>query len=404
MGVGGSTSSRLSGDPTVGEALTNQGAIEPPWPLPEACHDEAWSQVKLSSIVGIEAGGLEGVPDFAAETGIRSSDNAGHDGKLDSSRLAAACFDSESGDCDQLEESLCLSMSSLRDSEMASLVTQAKGDLLRRLSLLCQSGDTFHQAVRKRVHALNCVHAAMTRRRASQGDHAAATNRKYRPSVKRQEDTSVGGVCGGVPASSDALLGLHLFLSMLDFVRDPECTQEQRYDFLHQIVPVLSSLPPSCLSQEYPESGCDECGECPNQQPEGVAISTPSVVQALREFLVDCIYQSCTHQSCTHVGIQCKRGGASNCGHATQSCLFKLEQGDAALSALVSLVAARGRACDLLLLVKVLLRGHIEASAPCRGRSGRQESPAENLEGAEGTNGGAEARKPHIVVECAAKR
>lgn len=390
MGASGSkvgpprpAASQYGGD----ETFSYVDGIEPPWPLPGASQDAMWTKVQLSTILeagtvlqaagGWGTGGADGVDNLrnsSSQTARSSRHGAGLENDDDSE--------------DWLEEGLCLSMACLPPEDMAILVERAKGQLLRRLSHLCDQDDVFCEVVMQRIHALYCVHSAMTRRRVLEAKRVAPAAVKIDPgsTENSQQGAKVPAVRldDGLGLTGNARLGLQLFFSLLDFVQDPECGQEQLADFLRQIVPVLCSLPQLCLAHDY---------RCPshNGHPTKAAQPTPGVVPALRTFLVRCVVTPTRSIGNGRAGTE-KRGE-----HGGQEArVVAAEQRDCALSALVSLVAARGRASDLLVLVKVLLDVSI------RGKDAdvcdeAVEEPAVFREGDQ-------PHRDHILQECSAKR
>lgn len=328
------------------------GIIEPRWPPPPPSQDEIWAKVKLSTVLDAGPAGLGG-GNFVRATG------GGRDGDIrttrSSFRLGPGFLGHDNDSDDFLEAGLCLSMSSLQPEEIGVLVGRAKDVLLQRLSRLCDRDDVFCEAITQRIYAMHCVHAAMTRQRVVEAKYAAtvaaaaAAGPMECGAVSQLSAADVLGKLGCVKDSGDARLGLQLLFSLLEFVEDPECGQEQLADFLGEIFPVLSSLPPLCLSNEISGSTDDERNGVGTNP-----IRTPGVVHALREFLVRCILAKTKGDDLQLGEVEAGAKG----DRATMS--LGLSQRDIALSALVGLVAARGRASDLLVLVKVLLDEHVQ--------------------------------------------
>lgn len=290
---------------------------------------------------------------------------------------------------DWLAASLCLSMSSVQPEEMELLVARVKKNMLRNLSRLCSQDDVFCGAVTQRLHVLHCVHAAMTRQRCAQFQRNRGRPTGPQSSVvapEKKEAASEKGIDPSPAASGDDLLGLQLFFSLLEFVRDPECGQEQLADFLQQIAPVLTNLPPLCLADRYLSSPNNPSTS--KHQPTGTLSPGVGVVNSLRGFLATLALSGKADDAFPHV-----EGDPGYCsGRETGTS----EQREVALSAMVGLVAARSRASDLLVLVKVLL------STPCRKLDvvevSQDEDKANLLPGATGL------REGHVVTECSAKR
>lgn len=369
------------------ETINYMDGIEPPWSLPPASQDAVWTKVQLSTIL---AAGTAAQHVMRAASGWGGVD----DGNMRSTcstqaaRLARHTppLQNEDDSEDWLEAGLCFSMSSLPRDDMATLVERAKGQLLRKLSHLCDQDDIFCEAVMQRIHALYCVHAAMTRRRVLQAKRtAAAIDIGLGEDANQQHNNEqpAGQVEDILEPSGEARLGLQLFFSLLDFVQDPECGQEQITDFLQQIVPVLSSLPQLCLASWYTP---DDDGQSRRAKPA----SAPGVVHALREFLVRCIVPT----------TRCNGLGQAEVGESQDSdqegYVLDAGQQDIAFSALVGLVAARGRASDLLVLVKVLLDITVSGE-DADVDNAEDEGPMVCLEG-DGQ------RRNHVLTECSAKR
>lgn len=378
MGAASSSSSVLQLTPLRSEGASQGGTVESPWSLPSSCQDDIWLKVDLSMLVGTGAGlAGKGGGDFSRVFGERRREGIGRDQAPRSSLLGPSHEGFGDVEEDWLAAILCLSTSSLAQEDMALLVARAKNRLLEILSYLCCQKDDFHEAVMQRVHVLKCVHAAMSRRRRAQferkpGGPATAPHN----SVAAQP----GPIDLSSAASGDDFLGLRLFFSLLEFVRDPDCGQEQLADFLRQISPVLTNLPPLCLANDFsgshtnPHTGKEQ----PTQQPFSVG-----VVDSLREFLaVLAIPGKANHVKGEHDSCPERETGTAG-----------LEERSVALAAMVSLVAARGRASDLLTLVKVLL------SIPCQGAD-----VVEVLQDESEPNGHPSSTNKNAAAECCAKR
>ena len=344
MGAASSAGLRVQAGPPEGDSTRCGGTVEPTALLPPACEDHNWLEVGLSTLVGTgdELAG-KGAGDFGrACTERRDSSNVRDNQAVRSTQVGAVSV----GSCDEedewLEASLCLSVSSLNREETALVVARVRKKLFKTLSCLCSQDDAFCEVVAQRIHVMQCVHAAMSRQRCMQlktDDREAST--QPNAMVARE---GMAGFSEDNPsscaASGDQLLGLQLFFSLLEFVRDPECSQEQLTDFLQQIAPVLSSLPPLCSAGR----SVSPAGVRSNQlMPRTPA---PCVVDSLRRFLATLALADKADDNFPRKGD--KRSfdtrPSSDCGRR-----------GVALSAMISLVAARGRASDVLLLVKVLI-------------------------------------------------
>lgn len=389
MGAAGSSSSRLQHAPPGSGDASCGDAIEPPWPLPPVCQDEIWLKADLSTLVGArnELAGKGGVNLLRACGERRDGGNARDNQAARSSQLSPGDDGHGDEEDDWLDASVCLSMASLRPEEMALLLARVKKKLLSNLRDLCHEDDVFCGAVTKRIHALQCVHAAMTRRRCAQLNRRAVDSVIRQPSAVTlgEKDAGVAGEAPSCP-SEDNLLGLRLFFSLLNFVRDPECGQEQLGDFLQQIAPVLSSLPPLCLAGDIltlPEDGPDKQ---PSQQ-----VPAPGVVHSLREFLVTLALR----EAADNAPLQIERKRCDRVDLAAEMC--DSSPPGLALSAIISLVGARGRASDLLVLVKVLLSAgyrRLDYAVAVSLNDGEPCSIAD-------TSG---MREEHVLTECSAKR
>lgn len=392
MGAASSTTSRLQPAVPDGGNTGCGDANEPLWPLPPACQDDIWLNVDLPTVLGAGAG-IPGGKD-AGGVGRGSSErhldgnNARDNHTARSSQMMPGSFGCGDDEDDWLETALCLSMSSLQRQEMALLVARAKTKLLRTLSFLCCHHDIFCESMMQRVHTLRCVHAAMTRQRSAQIQRERVETLKHNSNegASQSDAVVVAGESGGFcEASSDDLLGLQLFFSLLDFVREPECGQEQLNDFLQQITPVLSELPPLCLVGDHVRVADDSCS---NTQPAQRRL-TPGVVHSLRGFLVTLALAEPGRSDYFQMGAD------HTDRHHQNAASDSPERQRVALSALISLVAARGRASDLLVLVNVLLH-----TSHRKSHVGVSQSDSDTVCVPAATD----VREDHIVTECSAKR
>lgn len=389
--MGAASSNSSSRPPTSPESEGT--AVEPPWSLPSPSQDDVWLKMDLSMLVGTGAG-LAG--NAGREDGLTTSERR-RDGIVGDQPPRTSQLGPNSGGNDEddwLAASLCLSMSSFQQEEMELLVEKVKNKLLRNLSCLCSQDDAFSVTVTQRVRTLQCVHAAMSRQRHAQLENGRGTG------ITDHEHSEVAGGENGAGAgkavdtasatSGDARLGLQLFFSLLEFVRDPECGQEQLTDFLQQISPVLTSLPPLCLANSY-SSLPNNVPHHSKQQPTRTLVPDVGVVSSLRGFLATLALCNKADDIFPHAER------VQDCYSGREVGASDTEQKDVALTAMVGLVAARGRASDLLVLVKVLL------SMPLRKVdvvevSQDESNNANGLPERMGSRGG------HVVAECHAKR
>lgn len=389
MGAASSSSSRLRPTSPESEGAT----VEPPWSLPPACQDDIWLKIDLSMVVGTGPGlagnGGYGGRDFGQTSSEQRGDGIMEDRSLRPPHLGPNCGGCDDEEDDWLAASLCLSMSSLEPKEMESLLASVKKKMFQNLSHLCSQEDAFCRAVTGRMRTLQCVHAAMSRRRRVELENGRGDG-TFQPqqSVVSGERKGTGSdrVEPALVASGDDILGLQLFFSLLEFVRDPECGQEQLADFLQQISPVLTNLPPLCLADSFSSSPASQ-HSTKHQSPQAL-MPGMGVVSSLRGFLATLALSGNTDDVFPHV--------ESEQDAARETDKSGLEQTDVALSAMVGLVAARGRASDLLVLVKLLLS-----------MSHRKLDIVEASQDEAEANGLPEARRlgeGQVVAECSAKR
>lgn len=370
-------------------------AVEPPWSLPPPCQDDVWLKMDLSMLVGTGAGEPgNGGRDFGPTSGERRRDGIVGDQAPRTSQLGP---NSEGSDCEEndwLAASVCLSMSSFQREEMELLVAKVKNKMLRNLSCLCSQDDAFCVTVTQRVHTLQCVHAAMSRQRRAQLERArghCATITQHNVVARGKNGTRAGtAIDTPSAASGDALLGLQLFFSLLEFVRDPECGQEQLADFLQQISPVLTKLPPLCLANRY-SSPPNNLPHHSTPQPLRSVAPDVGVVSSLRGFLATLALCDKTDDLFPRVEREQDYSSGREIGTSDS------EQKNVALTAMVGLVAARGRASDLLVLVKVLLSMPIQKLDVVEVLQDER-NKSDGLPGATGS------REGHVVAECHAKR
>ena len=205
------------------------------------------------------------------------------------------------------------------------VVAQTQVRLAHALSSQCDTEDPFGAILGRRVTMLQSIHAAIS------AACAKVPGGQVTRAELRQSD-------GRHPLSSSASLppavglALHLLYSLLDFVRDDICEPQQRADFLKQVSPMLSELPPLCLSE-----GMAATEDVANHE---------IVLDSLRDFL----YLASLPSAC----FLHKRSSDEDVARALETPEM-VEQRTEAATALLGLASARGRASDLLLAVKVLM-------------------------------------------------
>lgn len=392
MGAASSNSSRPPTSPE-GEGT----AVELSRSLPPPCQDDDWLKMDLSTLVGTGAGlAGNGGRNFGPTSSERRRDGMVGDQAPRPSQPGPDSEGSGDQEDDWLAASLCLSMSSFRQEEMELLVTNVKNKMLRSLASLCSQDDAFCATVMERVHILECVHAAMSRQRRVQferGTQDCSTEIQHSVVAQGENGASAGtAIDTSSAASGDALLGLQLFFSLLEFVRDPECGQEQLADFLHQICPILTNLPPLCLANSF-SGPPNNLPYQSKQQPPPILAPDVGVVSSLRGFLATLALSDKTDDMFPRVEREHEQAYCSDREIGPSDS----EQKDVALTAMVGLVAARGRASDLLVLVKVLFSvSHrkldvVEIS----------QDKSDKANGLPATTG---SREGHVVAECHAKR
>lgn len=388
MGAASSSSVRPPTSPESEDA-----AVEPPWSLPPPSQDDFWLKMDLSMLVGTGAGLAGNGREFPISSERRRDGIVG-DQAPRPPQLGPSPGGNGDEEDDWLAASLCLSMSSFQREEMELLVDKVKDRMLRHLSCLCSQDDAFCAVVTQRVHTLQYVHAAMSRQRHAQlvrvGGNCT-TETQHRVVARAKGGTGAGAaVDASSAASGDALLGLQLFFSLLEFVRDPGCGEEQLADFLQQISPILTSLPPLCLANSY-SSPPNNLPHHSMQQPTRTLVPDVGVVSSLRGFLATLAL--CDKADDMFPRVERERDYCSGRERGTSD----TEQKEVALTAMVGLVAARGRASDLLVLVKVLL-----SMSPRKvDMVDVSQDESNNTNGlAEGTG----SREGQVEAECQAKR
>lgn len=385
MGAASSSSSRLQPTSPESEGTT----AEPPWSLPPACQDDIWLKMDLSMLVGTGAGLAGNAVCGGRDFGHTPCEQRG-DGPVDDRSLRSPHLGPNYGGCDGEEDdwlaaSVCLSIASLEQKEMESLVARVKQKMFRTLSHLCSQEDAFCRTVTRRMRILQCVHAAMSRQRRSELESYRGDNRPQHivvPGKKKGTGPAVSAPSG------DDVLGLQLFFSMLEFVRDPDCGQEQLAGFLQQISPVLTSLPPLSLAEG--SSSSPTSLRCGKQESPQALVPGMGVVSSLRGFLATLALSGNADDAFPHAESE------QDFGAGRETDKSNSDQMNVALSAMVGLVAARGQASDLLVLVKVLLS--ISHQKPHVVEVSHDEDEANGLPEAKGL------REGRVVAECSAKR
>ena len=196
----------------------------------------------------------------------------------------------------------------------------------------CAGDDPFASLLRRRIESIVRVHEAISRH--SRACISAVPENPAVPGLK------TGAMAAGAPSppTSSRLtpavsLSLQLLYGLLDFVREDSCEHAQRADFLKEVSPVLEHLPPLCLASDPSE---DE-----------------PVLDALRDFL----YLASLPGACFLKGSSALNPGDTGDDDvaAALASPAMVRQRTTAATALLGLAAARGRASDFLLAVKVLL-------------------------------------------------
>lgn len=385
MGAGSSNSQCLRPCPNDIDDLGD--VVEPRWSLPPPCEDEVWLKMDWTSLVGTHYGLAD---KYGGKVGRVSSERRAENTARDNQTSRKGHSNIGSPECggeenDWLESGICLSMASLKQEDMLVVVDRAKKILHRTLSNLYNQNDVFYESLMERIHSLRCVHAAMTRQRFMQLESANKNAiEQGRQASHGEGDTGVAEELDSCQISGDHLLGLNLFFSLLDFVQGPGCEQEQVADFLRQVKPVVSSLPPLCLAEE--NLGSFQTGIFRQQTPR----PAPSVVRSLRDFLATIALAGLDDKNALREGLE--RNDAAG---TTRIC-DPAHRG-LALSTLISLVAARGRASDILTLVKVLLVMF------CCSLEGVVETSQHQIETSD-VAVKARVGDEHVTAECSAKR
>lgn len=385
MGAGSSNCRCLRPCPDDNNDLGD--AVESLRSLPPPCEDEVWLKMDWATLVGTHYGLAE---KYGGKVGRVSSERRAENTARDnqtSRKVNSNTGSLESGgeENDWLESGIFLSMASMKQEDMSVVVDRAKEILHRTLSNLGKQNDTFYESLMERIHSLRCVHAAMTRQRFIQLEKANenAIEQSRRASFS-EDDAGVAEELDSCKISGDHLLGLNLFFSLLDFVQEPGCEQEQVVDFLCQVHPVVSTLPPLCLAEE--NLGSFKSGIFRHQ----TSRPAPSVVRSLRDFLATIALAGLDDKNALREGFE-----RNDTPGTTRIC--DPAQRGLVLSTLISLVAARGRASDILTVVKVLL------VLFCYSSEGVVETSQQQIEISD-VAVEAGFGDDHITTECSAKR
>lgn len=271
---------------------------------------------------------------------------------------------------DLADSTLVLAGDLLPDPRHAVVLMEGRlSHQLRNLSCPHLAHDPFAALMSKRHSLLLRMHNTMSTTSAS----AVANRARSKSGILKGQKPKTHGNSMGHPSA--LRLALQLLYSMLDFVRDDaSCEARQRADFLSEVAPILSNLPPLCLA----DSG---------HYTPGTTVSTEDddVLDSLRDFLYLASIPGAyfTHdapprhhrgqerrrrrlrrQDATSSKVSNKSFIAEDVGSAARSEMdaavdlgsaSMVEQRTAAAAALLGLASARGRASDLLIAVKVLL-------------------------------------------------
>jgi Regulator of chromosome condensation (RCC1) repeat len=285
------------------------------WPLPPQSKDRVYLLVSLADAV--VAAKETAVPKDAKCEFCSSADTAVVQGNSDPGDLSDA--------------SLLLS-TQWSNTDKALLRARAMQRLASELSHLCREGDAFSHAVAQCTHALQCIHAAMIRAAAAskRSSTAAAVARQKALAASHAESSTVEA---NTPAG--ALIGARLLMTLLDLAEASSCTGLKQSEFVSEIATVLQSLVPLSLAVQQRAQAAVQTGQL-----------SAAIVHRLRAFLYTA--------SAAAPPRKLLRQQQQQHLHSAQWQDYQAMKLDS-LAALTSLACARGRASDLLLLVKALL-------------------------------------------------
>ena len=230
---------------------------------------------------------------------------------------------------DLADATVCLAGQDSREA-----VRQTMQRLAHDLCVHCRSDDPFAVLLSQRVAMLHMMHVAITNKRRDAAE-AAGPGEAAQASLLAQPAT--------VDMPPAVQLALHLLYSLLDFVREESCEPAQRADFLKQVAPMLAELPALCLSHPGEEHIHPR-----SLLPGEAGSNRDTVLDSLRDFLYLASLPSAYFPNSAG---SAERDEVT----ATLTQADTIEQRTESATALLGLASARGRASDLLLVVKVLL-------------------------------------------------
>jgi Regulator of chromosome condensation (RCC1) repeat len=216
------------------------------------------------------------------------------------------------------------------DTDRALLRARAMQRLASELSHLCREGDAFTHAVAQCTHTLHSIHAAMTRAAAASKRSSTAAAVLRQIAASREQSTAAEA---STPAG--AVIGARLLMTLLDLAEASSCTGLKQSEFVSEIAAVLQSLLPLSLAVQQRTHAAAQTGQL-----------SAAIVHRLRAFLY-------TASALTPPRRPLRQQQQQHLQSAQwqEYQAMKLDS----LAALTSLACARGRASDLLLLVKALL-------------------------------------------------
>jgi Regulator of chromosome condensation (RCC1) repeat len=237
-----------------------------------------------------------------------------------------------SNDPGDLSDASLLLSTQWSDTDKALLRARAMQRLASELSHLCREGDAFTHAVAQCTHTLHSIHAAMTRAAAASkrsSAAAAALRQKARAASREQSAAAEASTPAG------AVIGARLLMTLLDLAEASSCTGLKQSEFVSEIAAVLQSLLPLSLAVQQRAQAAVQTGQL-----------SAAIVHRLRAFLYT-----------ASALVPPRRPLRQQQQQHLQSAEWQEYQAMKldSLAALTSLACARGRASDLLLLVKALL-------------------------------------------------
>eukprot|EP00953_Heterococcus_sp_UTEX-ZZ885_P012204 7001-Heterococcus_DN1.PRE.2 len=237
-----------------------------------------------------------------------------------------------SSDPGDLSDASLLLSTQWSDTDKALLRARAMQRLGSELSHLCREGDACTHAVAQCTHTLHSIHAAMTRAAAAskRSSTAAAVLRQKALAASREQSAAAEA---GTPAG--AVIGARLLMTLLDLAEASSCTGLKQSEFVSEIAAVLQSLLPLSLAVQQRAQAAVQTGQL-----------SAAIVHRLRAFLYTASTLAPPRRPLRQQQQQHLQSAQWQAYQA-----MKLDS----LAALTSLACARGRASDLLLLVKALL-------------------------------------------------